>query len=86
MILTRQQLADAIVYYGRLAGQGDGITLPREASKLVDVLAMMDFHRETSVELPDDSERGRLALQAQQALRAEAAAGGALAASASGSA
>ncbi len=68
MILSRQQLADAIVYYGRQAGEGDGITLPREASKLVDVLATMDFQRETSVELPEDSERGRLARQALKAL------------------
>lgn len=68
MILSRQQLADAIVYYGRLAGPGDGITLPREASKLVDVLATMDFERETSVELPEDSERGRLARRALEAL------------------
>jgi|GEM_PF-6337001 len=74
MILNRQQLADAIAYYGRLAGEGDGITLPREASKLVDVLATMDFHREMSVDLAEDSERGRLAHVALEALNAARAA------------
>ena len=65
MIFTRADIAAAIAYWGVHGTGGEvGLSLPRQASKLVDVLAVMDFERESAVDLPEESERGKLACQA----------------------
>lgn len=65
MIYSRDQIAQAVMFWGE-RGQGavPGLTLAREASKLVDVLAGMDFHQHREVQISEESERGRLIAQA----------------------
>ena len=65
MNFTRAEIAAAIAYWGVHGTGGEkGLSLPRQASKLVDVLAVMDFERESVVALSEDSERGKLACEA----------------------
>lgn len=61
MILQRQQIVQAIVYWGEHGSPvEEGSKLTVEAGKLVDVLGTMDFQRQAAVELGDDSERAQL--------------------------
>lgn len=61
MILQREQIVQAIVYWGEHGTPvEEGSKLTVEASKLVDVLGTMDFHRQGVVELGDSSERAHL--------------------------
>ncbi|PTT93031.1 hypothetical protein DBR42_00905 [Pelomonas sp. HMWF004] len=68
MNVTREQLARAIDFWGKRVGADDHnaerITLPKEASLLVDVLAEMDFYRQPLAAVEDGSERARLITEA----------------------
>lgn len=60
LLLSRQDIAEAVHYWGEHGVGGDEISLTRQASKLVDVLATMDHHHETEISIPSNSERGQL--------------------------
>lgn len=77
LAISRAELAQAIHHWGE-AGQGGepGMKLAREASVLVEVLALMDFEHQTSVLLPRSSRPGQLVLQAIEARQAQACAPG----------
>jgi len=74
MVYTRKQIADAVHYWGQTGTGGDALSITKEASKLVDVLATMDFQGEQEVEVADGSVRGDLLATALQALAESAAA------------
>jgi hypothetical protein len=56
MEVNRMQVAQAIQYWG-VHGQGatPGLALTKESSRLVEVLALMDFHREAAARIPEES-------------------------------
>ncbi len=62
MTITRAQLAAAIDHWGRHGDGGiPGLRLTRQASQLVTVLALMDFHDQPTAALPAGSDLARLA-------------------------
>lgn len=67
LVLSRSDMAAAIDFWGHQAPAVDSISLSKEVSKLVDVLATMDFRGETTARIKTDSERGRLLCAWQQA-------------------
>lgn len=68
MIYSRAEVATAVHYWGQHGAGKAPLTLTREAGKVVAVLATMDFNRESSVQVPDESEAGKLLLEAQRAV------------------
>lgn len=64
MLFSRAQVAQAVIYWGEAGDGGGEIAITRQASRLVDVLAAMDFHREDEVLVGLHTERGRLLAQA----------------------
>lgn len=57
MIVTDKQVASALAYWGQTLGVARGapdkITLPKECSKLTDLLATMWFNREEHAQVPN---------------------------------
>lgn len=70
LVISRSDLAIAVHHWG-LAGEAavPGLTLSREASVLVEVLAIMDFERQDTVLLPRASRPGALVAQALEAMQ-----------------
>lgn len=59
MIVTQEQVVQAMAHHEALHVQAhgplDGVTLPKNCSKLADLLGSMWFHQDHVAELPDDS-------------------------------
>ena len=62
LMLSRHELAEAIQYWGQHGDGGDSLCLPKQARKLVDILATMDYHKEDQIKINTGSERGQLLL------------------------
>ena len=64
MIVTQTEIIRAMAYWEKshIAQNGplDGVTLPRECSKLADLLGRMWFEREDETQVPDESETANL--------------------------
>ena len=71
LVISRSDLALAVHHWGLAGEAGEpGFTLSREASVLVEVLAIMDFERQNTVLLPRASRAGALVAQALEAMQA----------------
>lgn len=66
LVISRQELAQAIHHWGGQRQDAVPGTLTREANILVEVLAIMDFERQETVLLPRHSQPGALVAQALQ--------------------
>lgn len=68
MIVTEEQIVAAMHRWEsdhtQTHGPLDGLTLPKQCSKLAELLGTMWYHRETSAEIPDESDIANLILAA----------------------
>lgn len=64
MIVTQNSVISAMAHWEQIHiakhGPLDGVTLPRECSKLADLLGMMWFEKEDSASIPDGCEIAQL--------------------------
>lgn len=60
MIVQQKDLVEAMIYWERAHiekhGPLDGVNLPKECSKLADLLGLMWFENENEAQIPDGSE------------------------------
>ena len=69
MIVSQEDVLQAMAHYERVhvASHGplDGVTLPKNCSKLADLLGLMWFHQEAEATVPDDSALAALIIEAR---------------------
>lgn len=70
MIVTEAQITKAMIHWEnahkQAGGKLDGISIPKECSKLADLLGVMWFHGEQEAEIPDGSPLAQLILAPAQ--------------------
>lgn len=64
MIVSQDKVTQAMGFWEKRhldsGGTLDGVSLPKECSKLADLLGVMWFHKEHEATIPDESELARL--------------------------
>lgn len=70
----REDIVLAVIHWGRHGCGGEpGLSLTREAGKLTEVLALMDFQKQSSVLVREGGQIDTLVCQAQRSVSAEGA-------------